>query len=179
MTNLAAIYSPSDRLKNLGAPHYIKSKPLNFPSNFVVFNETADSESLVSKKDQFVSLDLMMTSNPGWLCYLCGDYSKIKTLSIHMMERYYSSSFGFKTPYSEWLYVNNYTIKSNPKALLSIIDSFTMHDDQFDLSSTRRIYEYISLWRGKKSTIVLCPNANPTGIRKYLIEEPEFILYIR
>lgn len=179
MAKLTAIYTPSTRLQSLGAPKYINSKPINLPTDFVVFNENETSKNLISKTDQINYLDVMMTSNPGWLCYLCGDYAKIKTLSIHLMERYNDATFGFKTPHSEWLYLTNYGLKYNSKSDLCVIDAFTMHDGQIDVTSTRRLFEFVVQNRAKRSIMVLCPTINPSTIGKYLIENPEFILLLK
>lgn len=178
-----AIYSPSNALiTKHNCPTYMDSCNLAFPDNFAKYAfDQEDPNSRVSLEDQMHGLSTMFEDEPGWLCFMCGDMRKQRTLSMHLLNRYLSPNFGYQAENVEWAYITNGHVKVSPtikKSTLTVIDGITLHDDLVDVRSCRAAYEYFSRHRGKKSIVLLFNNIRPTRVRKLFNEPANFTLYL-
>jgi hypothetical protein len=155
MTTIPAIFNPSQQLINIGCPAYIKSKSINLPVDYA--SPTFLGKPL-TKIEQIQSYEIITTENPGWLCYVSGNLSSIRTFAAHIAETYMNPSFGFYTQDVSWIntaYNNRFDQISRHNKLI-ILDCLTKYDGQLDINSVRNIHGLISRVRGTCSVLLLC-----------------------
>lgn len=167
-----------------GTPSYIKGEAfdaIKFMSSFEIVGK------LITRQIQVEWLNSMLDDDSGWVAFVCGRPEVIRMFAYKMMEHYYKETNKInwhRVNGSRWdeLLDKRFETFYHMIVLDSLLTHPPMHPDAsraYDPARIGKIHDIAGEYRGRASTIILCPELKPEEAYHISMVQPDFMFHLK